>query len=170
MVFETERLSIRPLGPADITGFFELQGNPKVMRYTTGQAQTLAEAEEDLKRVIEKTADAKDGFHVWGLFQKEDGAMVGTCAVILAEEEGKKVGEIGYRLLERMWGKGYGKEIGRGLVKYGLEGMGLEGLLAYTAKENAGSLRILESLGMTFAGEHFEEKYGWWEMKFLLWA
>ena len=167
MIFQTERLHARPLQESDFEDFHELQGNPNVMRYTSMPPQSPEEARADLKRVMEKTA-VEAGYNVWAFVGQADDVFVGNGAVMVEELEGKRWGEIGYRILEREWRKGYGMEIGRGLVAHALEGMGLDGVRAYTAKGNEGSKRILERLGMVCVKEVWQEKFKWWELEYRL--
>lgn len=167
MIFQTLRLQTRPLLESDFEGFFELHGNPKVMRYTTQPSQSEAEARADLKRIMQKT-QMEPNYNVWALEDRANGAFVGNCAVMVEEVEGKMWGEVGYRILERKWGNGYGKETGRGLVTHMRDEMGLDGARGYTAKVNVGSKRILEGLGMVQFKEVWDEKFGWWEVEYRL--
>jgi RimJ/RimL family protein N-acetyltransferase len=153
-IFETDRLYVRPLTPDDLEGFHEMQGNPKVMRHVGGKAMTLEENREDLLSVIQAYSRPENDFWVWAIAQRSDTAFVGTCALIV-NEEGEH--EIGFRFLERHWGKGYGREITAALLLYGINRLQLNEIVAYVDKENTASVRILEQT-MGFEKEFYNEK------------
>ena len=54
IVFETERLIVRPYTMDDIDNFFQLNGDEEVMRYIR-KAQTLQESQVFLKKILEMT-------------------------------------------------------------------------------------------------------------------
>jgi len=57
--------------------------------------------------------------------------------------------EIGWRLDERYWGRGYATEGARAVAKYAFDSLHLEELVSLTVPENSRSRRIMEKLGMT---------------------
>lgn len=73
--------------------------------------------------------------------------------------------QIAYRLREKHWGKGFGKEIAVGLIEYCFEGLGLGEVVAYVQVGNEGSIRILEGL-MTFEEELYAERAQGMERKY----
>lgn len=161
-LFQTKRLDVRPLWEADFPDFFALQGDPEVMRYTTGQAQNAQEARADLARVMARTADPEDGFQVWAVTHRLEGSLVGTAALVLGSEGG----EIGYRLMRKTWGRGYGLELAAGLFAYARDTAGLDRIFAHCATDNAASIRILESLRMDRVAQVFKPEFGWQEAEY----
>ena len=156
VIFQTNRLLVRPLRPDDFEPFHEMQGNFKVMQYTTGRALTREENEAQFKGVIGRYAGPGNDFWVWAIAEQANGQFVGTCALIRND---KAEYEIGYRFLEKYWGRGYGKEITRGLIEYGLEQPGIEELVAYVNKDNIPSVKILDAT-FRFEKEFFNEEEG----------
>jgi len=75
--------------------------------------------------------------------------------------------EIGYRLLERYWGRGYAKEIAEGLVQY-TKALGYTRLIACVADENTASLKILQSLNFQFKERFIAKDLQIPEQKFIL--
>ena len=153
-IFETNRLFVRPLTPDDLEGFHEMQGNPKVMRHVGGKAMTLKENREDLQDLIRAYSRPENDFWVWAITKKSDSAFVGTCALIVNEEQEH---EIGFRFIERYWGKGYGREITAELLLHGINSLQLDEIVAYVDKENTASVKILEQT-MSFEKEFYNEK------------
>lgn len=155
MIFETPRLQIRPLTIADLEPFHEMQGNTRVMQYTTGRAMTREENEKSLTQVIGAYAIPENTFRVWAVERKSDREFLGTCALILNE---KGENEIGYRFLEKYWGNGYGKEIISGLIQYARDELRLESLVAYVSKKNIASVKLLDRSAFQFINEFFNEE------------
>ena len=154
-LFATSRLRVRHLQPEDFEPFHEMQGNQRVMQYTTGVAATAEEDRADLQRVIGYYNDPNNTFWVWAIESIPGGEFVGTCALI-RNPQGEN--EIGYRLLERFWGNGYGREITDGLIDYALGERQLDHLVAYVNCENLASVRILEQSRFRFVREFYNEE------------
>lgn len=166
MIFETERLTVRRLVPADLNEFHEMQGNPKVMRHVGGKAMSLEENREDLQQVIDVYTAPGNDFWVWAVIRKADRRFLGTCALIVNDD---KENEIGFRFQEKHWGQGYGREICRALLQYGLRKMELKSIVAYVDKENTASAKILEK-EMNFETAFYNEQEKCVDRKYVLHA
>ena len=165
MKFETARLYIRQLEPGDIPAFDELQGNINVMKYTTGKANSREENEAELKEIINSYETLSNDRWIMAVVRKSDDELVGTCAVI--KNDGNEH-EIGYRLLEKYWGNGYGKELLAGLVSFCLQEMGLNLITASVYSENKASVKMLDSSPLNFVAEVVNEESGHTERLFRL--
>ena len=148
--FETELFSVRKLEQNDLPSFHEMQGNEQVMKYTTGKATTLEEDKADLKKVIGHYSEVNNQFWVWAIERKNDQSFVGTCALV---GDGKGTYEIGFRFLEKYWGKGYGKEICNELIDYAFCQKEVKNIIAYVDVKNIGSVKILDQSKLAFIKE-----------------
>ena len=139
MIFNTERLLIRALEIIDEAPFFEMMGNPNVMNPIPLEALSRDESKANLLNLLSK----KDPriINIWALTLKEDGAFIGICGFLINNED---EGEIAYRLIERYWGFGYGTEIAKALIEYGLNKKGYKTITADVNIENLKSVKILE--------------------------
>lgn len=155
MIFETERLLVRELEEEDFDSFHEMQHNPNVLKYVIGRGFTEAENRKQLRGCIEKYDNPDNDFWVWAVVRKSDNAFVGTCAVIGDEEENSN--EIGYRFLEKYWGKGFGTEICDGLIEHCLSNMKIHSLFATVDIRNVGSVKILDKSRLPFIKEYLNE-------------
>ena len=142
MIFETERLIVRKLVLDDLQPFHEMQSNPKVMQYVTGDVKSLEAHETELKELISKYNLLNNNFWIYAIDRKSDGEFIGTCAIV------DEVNELGYRFLEKYWGFGYGKEVCNGLIDY-CKKIGLKLITAYVVDENIASAKIIESHNFT---------------------
>ena len=121
---ETERLALRRFTADDADLLIELDSDPAVMRYLTGGDPTPPEVvrERDLPSILA-------GYEKWGgdlgLFaaqEKDGGAFIGWF-ILRPEPEGPlDEVELGYRLRQAAWGKGYATEGSRALLAQGVHG------------------------------------------------
>lgn len=156
LYFKTERLIARKLERKDLNEFDEMQGNSKVMKYTVGRAKTRDENTNELENIIDEYASSETNRIIMGIFKTSDEtcSLVGACAVIKRDVE---CFEVGYRLLEKYWGNGFGLEILEGLLKFCLADLGAKEVIAEVDKENIYSVSILEKSPMKFVKEYYDE-------------
>lgn len=152
-VFETTRLYARNLFDADFDAFHAMQSDDEVMRYTTGRGLDEAENRRQLKMCIDCYSKPGNDFWVWAIVRKTDEQFVGTCAVVPNENRA----EIGYRLLRRFFGRGYGQEICNSLIDYCIDQRGLNEIIAYTDVRNVASTKILDRSRLQFIEETTNE-------------
>lgn len=154
MFFETERLFVRQLSSHDIQPFVDMQSNPKVMKYIIGRPKTKGESIDELKKIMHSYEIMNKDFLVMAVVTKDDSKFIGTCAIINNDGEH----EIGYRLVEDCWGKGYGKEVAGGLIKFSFQSLKLNKIVAYVDEENIPSIKILHSSNFKFIKKYKESE------------
>jgi RimJ/RimL family protein N-acetyltransferase len=164
MIFETERLVIRSLLISDLDSFFELESNPKVLQYATGEVKTLLECEKELNELIEKYDSDKNDFWIYGIERKIDKQFIGTLALV-KDDAGDD--EIGYRFIERFWGNGYASELCEGLIIY-CKQIGMKKIIGNVVNENIASEKILLKYGFEKVKEFISEDIGLPETKYQL--
>jgi len=141
VIFETVRLRIRLLKLIDLEPFHIMQSNPRVMQYATGNIKNLKDHNEELKELILKYKKSNNDFWIYAIERKKDSEFIGTCALV----KDNKDDEIGYRFLQKYWGKGYATEVCSGLVNFCKQN-NFKKLIAYSVDKNIASVKILESL------------------------
>jgi [ribosomal protein S5]-alanine N-acetyltransferase len=146
IIFETERLVIRPYTMDDMDDFFRLNGDEEVMRYIR-PAQTLTQAKEFLQKIITAYTE-KPGIGRWSMLTKGNEQFVGSFAIIPVEGSDKL--QIGYALLKENWGKGYASESVNGGIQYAFAALGLTEIAAITYPENVSSQKVLLKSGFVF--------------------
>ena len=156
-MFNSPHFTIRELQPQDLSDFHEMQGNLKVMQYTTGKANTLEEDQQDADKVIQQYTQANNQFWVWAIERKEDKVFVGTCALV---GDNKGTYEIGFRFLEKYWQKGYGTAICNALIDYAFCQQEVKKIIAYVDIRNIGSIKILDQSNLVFVKNIYNEETG----------
>ncbi len=144
----TDRLTLRLPCLEDLDGIHQLGSNPRVMQYiTNGRTQSREQAREDLMRRI-KQSQGPMGY--WIVTLRERGDLLGWVA--LKPLENSPYIELGYRLQEAYWGRGFATEAGRALLEYGFGTLQLPEIWAVALPENLASTRVMEKLGMSYSG------------------
>lgn len=146
IIFETERLWVRKLKTSDIKPYHEMQSNPKVMQYVTGEVQSEEDHIKELKEVIGFYDKKENDFWIYAIERKSDYAFIGTLALIKDDENDD---EIGYRFLEKYWGLGYGYDLCKGSIKY-CKSIGIPKLIGYVINVNVASAKILKKCNFQF--------------------
>lgn len=149
---ETERLVLRDWRDEDWPAFFEHTNTPTVMRWLGG----LSDPEQQ-DRMRERASGYKEhfGHTLWLLERKRDGGhlsgeVLGFCGLKRSNQEGGPLGEfeIGWRLREDAWGKGYAREAAEASLRAGFERFGAPHIIALTVKGNTASWGLMKRLGM----------------------
>ena len=148
--FETQRLILRPTGEGDAAFIRALVNTPKWLEFI---GDRNIQTEEDALAYIQARILPqleRLGFAHFTLIRKSDGKAVGACGLYDREEfEGV---DIGFALLPAYEGLGYAFEAANRIKQAALEEFKVSALSGITRKSNLGSQRLLEKLGMTFAG------------------
>ncbi|MFD5074459.1 GNAT family N-acetyltransferase [Streptomyces sp. NPDC058371] len=147
----TQRLTLVPLANEHLEWEVELDSDPEVMRYISGQARSRAEVEvAHLRRCA--TSREAPGFGFWTGFA--EGNFVGWWILRppVGPDQPKVAGEagLGYRLLSRHWRRGYASEGVRELIRYGFSDLGLNRIFGQTKEVNTASRATMVSSGLTF--------------------
>jgi RimJ/RimL family protein N-acetyltransferase len=150
-IAETPRLVLRTMTEDDAANLVELSRNPNVLRFIVDEPSvtTIADALTVLReRVFPQYAF---GLGRWACIEKSSGAFLGWCGVKHILEDGEY--DIGYRLLEEYWGRGYATEAAAATCDFARAHLRGERVVAKAAVDNTASRRVLEKVGLVFEGE-----------------
>jgi RimJ/RimL family protein N-acetyltransferase len=144
----TERLRMRPWVSDDAEAVMRMFSDPEVDEFLE-----VGGTPEAARRLIDghRRHQAAHGFSQWALEERASGEVVGELGLQLLENEGPEV-ELGWVLARRVWGRGYATEGSRAWLDAAFGELGLEEVVAVIRRENAGSHRVAERLGMRRAG------------------
>ena len=144
---ETDRLVLRDWREEDWPRFWEGTNTPAVMQWLGGVCDEPKRA--DVRRRLE-SYQADHGHTFWIVERKEDGAILGFCGLKRCNQEGGPVGEmeVGWRLREDAWGKGYAKEAAIASLDIAFDRFGAEQVVALTVLPNTPSWGLMKRLGM----------------------
>lgn len=144
---ETERLVLRDWRAEDWPEFFRVTNTPAVMRWLGGVFDQEGEANQ---RARVEACRAANGFCFWAVERRDDGAILGFCGLKRSNQAGGPMGlmEVGWRLREDCWGKGFAKEAATAALDAAFERFGADEVVAFTVNRNAPSWGLMKRLGM----------------------
>lgn len=149
VVAETERLELREFSTEDAEGFYRLNADPEVLRYTGDEPFADVEAARAFLAAYDNYT--RDGFGRWSVYVKETGEYIGFCGLSYRPESGEV--DVGFRIRRDCWGKGYATEAARAALEIGFNRYGLTRIVGRAMRDNVASHRVLLKLGMSFSHE-----------------
>ncbi|MCM3921610.1 GNAT family N-acetyltransferase [Frankia sp. AiPs1] len=141
----TERLTLRPLDNADVSGFVEIWSDPEFTRYIGGRC--------DPDSVWHAMAGnigcwALTGVGPWAVVEQSTGTLVGRAG--LWTEPGWPGIEAVWFIRRDRWGRGYAREAATAAIDWVFaQRPDLAEVVSIILPENAASVRVAERLGMT---------------------
>lgn len=152
-MIETERLLLRGWRDTDVNAYARICADPQVMRYMLpARPLTHAEAAYDLQRLREHWRE--HGFGHWAVEEKETGALVGRTGLKRHDDWDldPENTEVGWLYARSAWGRGYATEGARAAVDFCFAELGRPEVISIAHPENRASRRVMENVGLTFAG------------------
>ena len=156
-ILETPRLILREMTTSDLPAICRVLQDEKTM-YAYEHAFSDEEADAWLARQIARYQE--DGFGLWAVIRKENGAILGQCGITMQDVHGKRVPEIGYLLARKYWHMGYATEAARACKQYAFETLGLPAVYSIIRENNLPSRRVAERNGMRVVGTLVKHYYG----------
>ena len=148
-VLKTERLLLRPFQFTDAETLFALDSNPNVHLYLGNNPVTsIEQCYVTIENVLNQYLKNSIGRFVIELLDNQE--VVGWAGIkLVAEEENQHVNfyDLGYRLQEKYWNKGYASEAAKAWLDYAFQKMKIPTLYAIAHIENVGSNKIIQKLG-----------------------
>ena len=165
MILTTERLILREFSESDWPGVLAYQRDPRYLRFYEWTGRTPEEVRSFVGLfVVQQQETPRTRFQV-AITVKATGRLIGNCG-IRHETADAREADIGYELDPAYWGRGYATEAMRAVVGWGFSEMRLHRISAWCIADNAGSVRVLEKLGMQREGRLREKLYfkgRWWD-------
>ncbi|HEX8819065.1 MAG TPA: GNAT family N-acetyltransferase [Archangium sp.] len=153
LVLRTQRLLLRPFIPEDEDALFGFWNDPHVRRYLWDDR--LVSREEVREQLALSERDFRErgyGGFMLALAQWP-GVLIGFSG--LRRIPGGEAVELLYGLYQNFWGRGLATEAARAVLRFGFEEAGLEEILAGADRDNTASVRVMERLGMSSAGDYY---------------
>jgi RimJ/RimL family protein N-acetyltransferase len=159
---ETERLILHEWRPEDVDAYARICADPQVMRYLwPPRAASPAESAYGVEQMREHWHH--HGFGHWAVEERETGRFVGRTGIKHHPEWelDPDNAEVGWLYDPTVWGRGYAPEAARAAMRFLREEIGHEGeIISITHPENTASMRVMEKVGLAYAGRRFWEGKG----------
>jgi len=142
----SERLCYKKITIADFPVYLNMATNKDVMKYITGKALAIKEAEERFEIMIDTNNKISEiGFYL--VNEKQTGHFVGLGKLVFIEDN---TAEIGYSLLPQYWGKKYASEIAGFFIGRARFFPYIKNLVALVNPDNIASKKLLTKHGFAW--------------------
>jgi RimJ/RimL family protein N-acetyltransferase len=158
----TDRLILRDITEADAELLFDLDSDPEVMRYIGPRSWPDVAGYRDRTRTVWVPCQAHPWHGVRLVLDRVSSEFLGWVFVRPATSSNfaRDIGwtrpsevEVGYRYRRSAWGRGIATEAATPLVQIALADPATTAVVACALAGNAGSLRVLEKLGLRRVAE-----------------
>jgi RimJ/RimL family protein N-acetyltransferase len=141
---ETRRLTLRPLGLADLDDWLAMDLDPLVEPFISSAP---LDPETHREALYERLAGGwpKEG-GVWAAGERARPGFLGWCGLFPLEGTGPI--EIGYRYRSEAWGRGIATEAAARILDYGFRTFEFDPIMAVSHPDNRASHRVLEKSGL----------------------
>lgn len=150
VIFETPRLLLRRFTEADAPLILELNSDPVVLKYLH---EPLLQDEEHAKTILTSIIFPQYQHNLgrWAMISKEDNNFIGWCGLKYRPELDEI--DLGYRLMQKAWGKGYATEAATHTLYHGFNTLHIPLITGRAHIENLASIQVLEKIGMNYIGD-----------------
>jgi [ribosomal protein S5]-alanine N-acetyltransferase len=149
-VLDTERLNLRRMTLDDAEFILKLLNDAAFVRFVGDKGVRTADDAREYISTGPMASYDRHGFGLWVAELKVSRTAVGMCGLL--KREALTDVDIGFAFLPEHRGRGYAFESAAAVLRHGRVVYGLKRILAITVADNAGSIRVLEKIGMGFVG------------------
>ena len=142
---------MRKLTIEDAKDFYALNLDEEVLKYTGDNPFDNIQASIDFLTNYDQYE--KYGVGRLAVIDKTTLNFLGWCG--LKYSQGKNEYDIGFRFHRNYWNKGYATETSKKCLDFGFTELGIEKVIGRAMKENIGSIKVLEKIGMKYK-ENFD--------------
>src|SRR2546422_281968 len=144
-VLYTERLTLRPLIPADAEAYGAMRSHPDVAKWLlTAPGDPVTAAHASIERFAAAWQERRHA--PWGIFR--EGRLIGHGGLNYVPEF--EATEVLWALHPEAWRQGYATETARAAVDYGFEVLELESIFAITKPDNLTSQAVMTRVRLVF--------------------
>jgi len=145
-ILETDRLYLREMTITDAENAYLLNLDPDVIKYTGDEP---FESVDNAKMFLANYDHYKKyDFGRWAVINKTNDEFLGWCGLKYAPKLDEY--DIGFRFFKKHWNKGYATESAEACINLGFSKYKMTEIVGRAMKENLGSIRVLEKIGLTY--------------------
>jgi RimJ/RimL family protein N-acetyltransferase len=151
-IIRTARLTLMPVGGADLPGLRAIKADPRVFAIMLGGVRTPTETAEELAEDV--IGWGANGFGMWAIRERPNDNFVGIAGL-----EWRPDG-LGVALRFALWpeaqGRGLAREAAGAALRFGHDQAGLRRIIAVARESNFASRTVLGGIGMTECGSFIQ--------------
>jgi len=147
-ILQTGRLNLRKVSLDDAEFIVELLNDSAFLRFIGDKG--VRTTEDARQYILTGPMDSyeRQGFGLWLVELKGSNTPIGICGLLKRDTLSDV--DLGFAFLPQYRSKGYAFESATAVMEYARRVLGLRRVVAITDDDNAGSIRVLEKLGMSF--------------------
>ena len=153
IILTTQRLLLRKLTTDDFSHIARTLQDPQAM-YAYGHAFSDSEIQAWLDKQLLRYQE--DGFGLWAIIRRSDGAFIGQCGLTYQDCPLGRVLEVGYLLERAYWHNGYAQEAAIACKNYACS-HGHTAVFSIIRDNNYPSMRVVEANGMEVVGSFVKQ-------------
>lgn len=156
MFLNTKRIELHEFKNNDHQFIKELDSDPEVMRYiSNGIPSDDNEVSRAISIFIEWTKKKNGKYGYWKAVEKDSRNFIGWFHLrpLKSESDNFDKLEIGYRLKQSVWGKGFATEVSKKLIQYAINDLAVKEIWALAMKKNIASQRVMQKCGLKLQRE-----------------
>jgi ribosomal-protein-alanine N-acetyltransferase len=148
---KTERLLLRAFRPDDWADVHAYASDPEVVRFMDWGPNTIEQSRYHTNRAVATAAVSPQLRFPYAVERVADGRVIGSIELTMTSLDHRRA-EMGYVLAHGAWGQGYATEAAAALLGHAFGPLDLHRIAATCDPDNAGSVRVLEKIGMACEG------------------
>ena len=148
----TARLDLVRVAPEHAEAFFQIYGDPTVVRLYPKEPCATVDDCHDVVAAIQAIEARGEGYR-WAVRRRTDGAILGAVGFHDWDRRGAWAA-FSYELVPSARGQGLAAEAARAALSFGFETMRLTRVIAEIHAENVPSLRLAQALGFVSSGRY----------------
>ena len=150
---QTRRLLCRATRRGDLSDYQKLFADPRVREWLFPPPLSPY-GRRDVARLLRADIEHwnRHGFGPWTLVNHRTGAFVGRGGLAWTTVAGRRAVELPWSVVPERWGQGLATEAGAAAMDAARE-WGIDEVVAFTLTTNTASRRVMEKLGLEYAGE-----------------
>jgi ribosomal-protein-alanine N-acetyltransferase len=154
--YNTKRLIIRPFEARDyeLWAWSLRSARPRKNRFDWEPEPGMNCGRKAFRALLarQKKMAERDQTYIWAIFDKNTGALLGRADVYVIQRLRLQVANLGYRLDNRYWGQGFGKEAVAAIAEGAFKDLELNRLEAVIDLDNKASIALVRSVGLVREG------------------
>ncbi|MDG1731446.1 MAG: GNAT family N-acetyltransferase [Thalassotalea sp.] len=154
-VTNSQRLKYRQMSNQDADLFYLLDQDPLVMKYLNGgKASTYDDINNVFLPRLNSYRNIDKGWGIWKVSITESDDFIGWILVrpmdFFSESPQYENLELGWRFMQKSWGKGYATEAAKHIMHNIIEQMRIYKFSALAVHDNKASIKVMTNIGMSY--------------------
>jgi len=144
---QTERLTLRRIGPDDASDVYSYRSDPQVSQYQMWQPRSLEDTRSFLEELAAVEPNTPGTWLQLAIVGRDDHALIGDCGIRFLDHDPHQV-ELGITLKPSHQGQGLAKETLLAVMGYVFDTLGKHRVFGSVDPRNSASIALLERVGM----------------------